>query len=118
MDIKDMEASFEKDVQNSEEISPYDVINELKQEIYEFKKTLEMYGILEKEYVDDLEYICITQLKQLRDIADSGILTPDDIKVLDSCSKTILKLRGKEEKKDAPGKKASIGELLSIVGDE
>ena len=67
--------------------------------------------------VSDAEAICISEIKKLKIASDNGILTLEDIKILDLLHKNLLLARGKpvEEKKDKKKGKKSVAELLSIV---
>jgi hypothetical protein len=70
--------------------------------------------------VSDAEAICISEIKKLRIASDNGILTLEDIKILDLLHKNLLLARGKlvEEKKDKKRGAKSVAELLSIVGKQ
>ena len=67
--------------------------------------------------VSDAEAICISEIKKLRIASDNGILTLEDIKILDLLHKNLLLAQGKpvEEKKDKKKGAKSVAELLSIV---
>lgn len=67
--------------------------------------------------ISDAEAICISEIKKLRIASDNGILTLEDIKILDLLHKNLLLARGKpiEEKKDKKKGAKSVAELLSIV---
>lgn len=77
---------------------------------------------LEEEIVtvSDAEAICISEIKKLKIASDNGILTLEDIKILDLLHKNLLLARGKpvEEKKDKKRGAKSVAELLSIVGKQ
>jgi hypothetical protein len=68
--------------------------------------------------ISDAEAICISEIKKLKIASDNGILTLEDIKILDLLHKNLLLARGKpvEEKKDKKRGAKSVAELLSIVG--
>jgi hypothetical protein len=65
----------------------------------------------------DEEVICVNEIHKLRIASDNGILTLEDVKILDLLVKNLLAIRGKpaEEKKDGKKGKKSVAELLSIV---
>lgn len=70
--------------------------------------------------ISDAEAICISEIKKLKVASDNGILTLEDIKILDLLHKNLLLARGKpvEEKKDKKRGAKSVAELLSIVGKQ
>lgn len=70
--------------------------------------------------ISDAEAICISEIKKLKIASDNGILTLEDVKVLDLLHKNLLLARGKpvEEKKDKKRGAKSVAELLSIVGKQ
>lgn len=65
----------------------------------------------------DEEVICVNEIHKLRIASDNGILTLEDVKILDLLVKNLLAIRGKpvEEKKDKKKGAKSVAELLSIV---
>lgn len=71
----------------------------------------------EASNISDAEAICISEIKKLKIASDNGILTLEDIKILDLLHKNLLLARGKpiEEKKDKKKGAKSVAELLSIV---
>jgi hypothetical protein len=66
--------------------------------------------------ISDTEAICTNEIAKLRIASDNGILTFEDVKILDLLVKNLLAIQGKapEEKNKKKGK-ASVAELLSIV---
>lgn len=68
--------------------------------------------------ISDAEIICVNEIHKLKVASDHGILTLEDVKVLDILHKNLLLARGKpvEEKKDKKKGTKSVAELLSIVG--
>ena len=68
--------------------------------------------------ISDAEIICVNEIHKLKVASDHGILTLEDVKVLDLLVKNLLAIRGKpvEEKKDKKRGTKSVAELLSIVG--
>lgn len=68
--------------------------------------------------ISDAEIICVNEIHKLKVASDHGILTLEDVKVLDILHKNLLLARGKpvEEKKDKKKGAKSVSELLSIVG--
>jgi hypothetical protein len=67
--------------------------------------------------ISDAEVICVNEIHKLKVASDHGILTLEDVKVLDLLVKNLLAIRGKpiEEKKDKKKGTKSVAELLSIV---
>lgn len=67
--------------------------------------------------VSEAEAICSNEIHKLKVASDNGILTLEDVKVLDILHKNLLLARGRpvEEKKDKKKGKKSVSELLSIV---
>lgn len=67
--------------------------------------------------VSEAEAICANEIHKLKVASDNGILTLEDVKVLDLLHKNLLLARGKpvEEKKDKKKGAKSVAELLSIV---
>ena len=70
--------------------------------------------------VSDEEVICVSEIHKLRVASDNGILTLEDVKVLDLLVKNLLAIRGKpvEEKKDKKKGVKTVAELLSIVSEK
>lgn len=67
--------------------------------------------------ISEAEAICISEIHKLKIASDNGILTLEDIKILDLLHKNLLLARGRpvEEKKDKKKGAKSVAELLSIV---
>lgn len=67
--------------------------------------------------ISDEEVICVSEIHKLRVASDSGILTLEDVKILDLLVKNLLAIRGKGISEEKPKKKGtkSVAELLSIV---
>lgn len=67
--------------------------------------------------ISDAEIVCVNEIHKLKVASDHGILTLEDVKVLDILHKNLLLARGKpvEEKKDKKKGTKSVAELLSIV---
>ena len=108
-----MQESFTVAAQLSELVKENE---ELKREIMKLKKTLEEYGITEQAYIDDVEYICLKGIENLKSIADAGLLDVDQSKILDTLHKNLKMARGQLEIKEPKGKRKSVGELLKIAG--
>lgn len=67
--------------------------------------------------ISEAEAICANEIHKLKVASDNGILTLEDVKVLDILHKNLLLARGRpvEEKKDKKKGAKSVAELLSIV---
>lgn len=89
-------------------------LEELKEENYSLRKTLVEYGIEEESLIDDVEYICVKGIEDIRAKGDTIGLEPDDVKNLDILHKN-LRMARKIDTKEPKGKAKSVGELLKIV---
>jgi hypothetical protein len=93
-------------------------ISELEIELSKAQAILKENDLIENvSQVSDEELICVNEIHKLRIASDNGILTLEDVKILDILVKNLLAIRGKpvEEKKDSKKGKKSVAELLSIV---
>jgi hypothetical protein len=93
-------------------------IAELEIELAKAQAILKENDLLEKaSQVSDCEAICANEIHKLRVASDNGILTLEDVKVLDILHKNLLLAQGRpiEEKKDKKKGAKSVAELLSIV---
>ena len=93
-------------------------ISELEIELSKAQKVLKENDLLENtSQVSECEAICANEIHKLKVASDNGILTLEDIKILDILHKNILLAQGRpvEEKKDNKKGKTSVAELLSIV---
>lgn len=94
-------------------------LRKLSKKVVEYEKTLNSYDIDEIEVIDDVEYICVEEIKKLKALSDAGGLTDIDVKNLDTLHKNLRQVRGQEvSKKKLKEKSTSVAELLSIVNDE
>jgi hypothetical protein len=93
-------------------------VAELEIELAKAQTILKENDLLEKaSQVSDCEAICANEIHKLRVASDNGILTLEDVKVLDILHKNLLLAQGRpvEEKKDKKKGAKSVAELLSIV---
>jgi hypothetical protein len=93
-------------------------IADLEIELAKAQTILKNNDLLEKaSQVSDCEAICASEIHKLKVASDNGILTLEDIKILDLLHKNLLLAQGRpvEEKKDAKKGAKSVAELLSIV---
>ena len=91
-------------------------LEDLKKENYALRKTLVEYGIEEESSIDEVEYICVKGIEDIKVIAEGRGLEHEDVKNLDILHKN-LRICRKIEVKEPKGKAKSVAELLSIVGD-
>lgn len=83
--------------------------------------TLEENDLLEEPTISDTEAICINEIHKLKVASDSGILTLEDVKILDLLVKNMMIARGKPVSEEKGNKKKgakSVAELLSIVSEK
>jgi hypothetical protein len=93
-------------------------IADLEIELAKAQSILKENDLLEKaSQVSECEAICANEIHKLRIASDNGILTLEDVKVLDILHKNLLLAQGRpvEDKKDNKKGKKSVAELLSIV---
>jgi len=94
-------------------------VAELEIELAKAQEILKENDLLEEvSIISDAEAICANEINKLKIASDNGILTLEDVKILDILHKNLLLARGKpvEEKKDKKRGAKSVAELLSIVG--
>ena len=91
-----------------------DEMEELKRDNYALRKSLVEYGIEEEAYIDEVEYICVKGIDDIKSIVDGRGLEHEDVKNLDILHKN-LRMARKIEIKEPKGKQKSVAELLSIV---
>lgn len=92
-------------------------VAELEIELAKAQEVLKDNDLLEEvAKISDTEAICTNEIAKLRIASDRGILTLEDVKILDLLVKNLLAIKGKapEEVKKKKGK-SSVAELLSIV---
>jgi hypothetical protein len=93
-------------------------VSELELELTKAQKILKDNELLDQiSQVSDAEAICANEIKKLKIASDNGILTLEDVKVLDLLHKNLLLAQGRpvEDKKDKKKGAKSVAELLSIV---
>lgn len=108
---REVELEFENKVLRSK-------INELESELVKFKKIIkdnDLDGEFEPEdLMSDEEFVCVNEIKKLKQLSEQSGLTKDDVQSLDILHKNLRMIRGmKPEKKNK--KKANISELFKIV---
>lgn len=93
-------------------------VAELEMELAKAHAVLKDNGLEEETAnISEAEAICANEIHKLKVASDYGILTLEDVKVLDILHKNLLLARGRpvEEKKDKKKGAKSVAELLSIV---
>lgn len=93
-------------------------IVELETELSKARQVLKDNELLgDVEEISDTEAICANEIAKLKVASDNGILTFEDVKILDVLHKNLLLAKGKpvEEKKSQKKGSKSVAELLSIV---
>ena len=93
-------------------------IAELEMELSKARSILRSNDLEEETAnISDAEIVCVNEIHKLKVASDHGILTLEDVKVLDIWHKNLLLARGKqvEDKKDKKRGTKSVAELLSIV---
>jgi hypothetical protein len=93
-------------------------VSELEIELAKAQEVLKDNDLMEEvAKVSDTEAICTNEINKLRIASDNGILTLEDVKILDLLVKNLLAIKGKAPAEGAVKKKGknSVAELLSIV---
>lgn len=96
-------------------------ITELEMELAKARSVLEDNDLVEEiPTISNEEAICISEINKLRIASVNGILTLEDVKILDLLVKNLLAIRGKSVTEEKPKKKGtkSVAELLSIVKEK
>lgn len=97
-------------------------ISELELELAKARSVLEENDLAEEvSSISNEEAICVNEIAKLKLASDNGILTFDDVKILDILVKNLLAIRGKpivEQKGNKKKGAKSVAELLSIVGEK
>ena len=93
-------------------------VAELEIELTKAQEVLKDNDLLDEVLkVSDTEAICTNEIAKLKIASDNGILTLEDVKILDLLVKNLLAIKGKTPIEDNGKKKGpqSVAELLSIV---
>lgn len=93
-------------------------ISELEIELAKAQEILKENDLLDEvAKVSDTEAICTNEIAKLKIASDRGILTLEDVKILDLLVKNLLAIKGKAPEEEVKKKKGAktVGELLSIV---
>lgn len=95
-------------------------IIELEAKIQHYESILDANELLDSpKQISNEEYICVSEIDKLKKISDKGILTLEDVKILDLLVKNLLAIRGKAVPVDDKKKKSGpipVADLLKIVG--
>lgn len=71
------------------------------------------------EFITDEEFICINEIRKLKQLSEQSGLTKDDVQALDILHKNLRMIRGKStDGKKSSKKKSSVAELFKIVEDK
>jgi len=92
-------------------------LEEVKKKNYSLRRTLVEYGIEDESTIDEVEYICVKGIEDIKMLADGPGLEHEDVKNLDILHKN-LRMARKIETKEPKGKAKSVKELLSIVDNK
>lgn len=96
-------------------------VAELEIELAKAQKVLKENDLIDAtSQISDCEAICSNEIHKLKVASDNGILTLEDVKILDILHKNLLLAQGRpvEDKKDKKKGAKSVAELLSIVEKE
>lgn len=92
-------------------------IQELEIQNAKYKKLLVDNEVIEEDVqINEVEIICVSEIKKLKDLSEGRGLDLNDVKMLDILHKNLLQARGsyKEDSKKKTGPK-DVAELLRIV---
>lgn len=115
LDSKDLEAAFEikslrKKIQELEsenqKLKQILIDNDLMDEVKEVSTTL-----------SDEEFICINEIRKIKELSENGFLEEEDVRKMDILYKNLRAIRGQApaEKENKKLKKADVKELFKIV---
>lgn len=90
-------------------------IDELKKENYSLKKTLEEYGETKYSPINEIEFICLKGIEELKKLVMLGQITDKDAKTLDILYKNLRIARGKLDTKDKNNKRHSPEQLIRLI---
>jgi hypothetical protein len=94
-------------------------VSELEIELIKARSILEENDLADElPTISDTEAICTSEIHKLRIASENGILTLEDVKILDLLVKNLMIAKGKavpEEKGNKKKGTKSVAELLSIV---
>lgn len=96
-------------------------IQELETENEKLLKVLQDNDLLEevanvKQKMSDEEYICINELRKLKELSETSFLEEEDVRKLDILYKNLRAIRGMSPvEKNKSNKKADVAELFKIV---
>jgi hypothetical protein len=95
-------------------------VAELEIELTKARSILEDNDLLEElPTISDTEALCVNEIHKLRVASDNGILTLEDVKILDLLVKNLMIAKDKSTPEVKGSKKKgtkTVAELLSIVG--
>jgi len=95
-------------------------IQEIESENQKLKQILKENDL--EEYLDgivqrltDEEFICVNEIRKLKELSEKGLFTENEAKVLDILYKNLRSIRGLQPAKETKQKKADVSELFKIV---
>lgn len=92
-------------------------LTESNKEILSLNRTLQTYGIIDVTEITDIEYICHTQIKELKDSATNGELIKEQVENLDRIVKILNREWSGIKKKEIKSHEKDISKLLKIASN-
>ena len=93
-------------------------LTESKKEVLSLNRTLQTYDIREVTEISDIEYICSTQIEELKNAATNGELIKEQVENLDR----IVKILNREwvgiKKKELVTHEKDVNKLLKIASTD
>lgn len=99
-------------------------LEELKAKVAQYEAILRQHDLLDTPVTISIaEQICLSQLEKYNEACKKGgVLTLEEVKIVDFMVKNLLLARGKtppvEDKKKKKEDKVDLGKLLSIAGEK
>ena len=97
-------------------------IQQLEEENHKLKQILKDNDLEEEiesltQTVTDEEFICVNEIRKLKELSEKGLFTENEAKVLDILYKNLRAIRGQSpvDKSSKSNKKADVAELFKIV---
>jgi hypothetical protein len=70
------------------------------------------------QMITDEEYICMNEIRKIKDRSESHGLSEEDAKIFDTMHKNLRTIRGLKVEKPKKKKQVDVSELLKIVNGE
>lgn len=94
-------------------------IDELTKENITLKKILIDHGLTDIDYfIADVEFVCISQIAVLKELAKNNELTPDQVRNLDILHKNLKACRTKLDRVDKNQKDSDPAVLIKLVEEK